>query len=83
MKCMRCGTEDTYQRICSRCMSKWTDMRTQAWEYLTNKYGKLSKETLPVLQKEMKKLEKIWRKDPQLFISEITASKQINHEGSN
>lgn len=73
MKCKRCGV-DQYDKVCSSCMKKWTDMRGKAWKYLESRYGKMNGNTLPVYQKEMKRLEKIWRKNPEQFQKEIGAT---------
>ena len=68
MSCKRCGG-DTYgsQNVCSRCLSDWSAMRKQAWDFIGGKLGKLSSENLKSYQKEMKKLEAIWRKDKDKF----------------
>lgn len=72
MKCKRChGDAWPNKSICPKCLSAWSNMRTIVWDYLQNKYGKLSPETLPILQKETRRLDKLWRKDKALFEKEI------------
>ena len=68
MSCRRCGG-DTYgsQSFCSKCLSDWSAMRKQAWDFIEKKLGNLSSENLKSYQKEMKKLEAVWRKDKDKF----------------
>lgn len=71
MKCIRCGDETMNRKICYRCMNDWTTMRTQVFDILQNKYGKLTQENHPLFIKEMKRLERIWRKDRNEFLKEL------------
>jgi len=42
-------------------------MRKTALVYLESKYGKLCADNLKIIQIEMKKLDSIWRKNPEKF----------------
>lgn len=79
MSCRRCGGA-TYgnQTICSKCLMDWSAMRKQAWDFIEKKLGKLSPENLKSYQKEMKKLEAVWRKDKDKFQEMI---KEENSDG--
>lgn len=70
MKCIRCGLEQN-KKICSSCFTKWSEMRTQAMDFLTNKYGQMTAQNHSIFKTEIKRLENIWRKDPNLFIKKI------------
>ena len=70
--CRRCGCESFGRSICLRCLSKWTDMRKEAFDYLQKKYGKLSPETHPKISKEIKRLDKLWKRNPEKFYAEIS-----------
>jgi len=75
--CRKCGCDTGMnRRICSSCLSKWSEMRGEAFTFLKNKYGKMSLENLPFLQKEMKRLDKKWKKDPEKFYEEIQDAPQ-------
>ncbi len=50
-------------------------MRALAFEYVQEKHGKMSPENLPVLQKEMKRLDRLWKKDPDAFYKEVVLVK--------
>ena len=78
--CIKCHEKNIYDnsRICVRCMKSWTDMRTSAWASLEPKLGKLSHANLPDYKKEMKRLEKIWRKDPDQFSLELSKLNKIS-----
>ena len=72
MKCIRCGTETGgKQRICFSCLNSWSNMRLRAWEWIQDKHGELSQANLPIFQKEIRRLERIWRKDRAAFELEI------------
>ena len=70
-KCIRCGDENSRGKICYSCMSKWTDMRSEVFNALEKKHGKLSPANHPIFIKETKRLEKIWRKDKDKFDIEL------------
>jgi hypothetical protein len=71
-KCIRCGQENINAgRICPSCLSNWCDMRTEVFNALQLKYGKLSPSNHQFFIKETKRLEKIWRMDKNKFASEI------------
>jgi hypothetical protein len=52
-------------------MKEWTTMRTTAFDILESKYGKMNPENHPTFIKEMKRLEKIWKRDKDLFQLEL------------
>jgi len=71
--CIRCKEKNIFdnRRICSGCMKEWTMMRTIAFDILESKYGKMNPENHPTFIKEMKRLEKIWKRDKDLFQLEL------------
>ncbi len=71
--CIRCKEKNIFDngRICSGCMKEWTTMRTTAFDVLESKYGKMNPENHPTFIKEMKRLEKIWKRDKDLFQLEL------------
>lgn len=71
--CIRCKEKNIFdnRRICLGCMKEWTTMRTTAFDTLESKYGKMNPENHPTFIKEMKKLEKIWKRDKDLFQLEL------------
>ena len=71
--CIRCKEKNIFdnRRICSGCMKEWTTMRTTAFDVLESKYGKMNPENHPTFIKEMKRLEKIWKRDKDLFQLEL------------
>ena len=70
-RCIRCGGDASFRKICSNCLSKWSDMRALAFDHLQKLYGKMSPDNLPILQKHMKRLTNLWKKDPSRFYSEV------------
>lgn len=74
--CRRCGGSNTGKGICGKCLSKWTDMRKEAWQHCEVLYGKLTPETHPLYIKEMKRLERIWKKDSSKFEQELISKKR-------
>jgi hypothetical protein len=71
--CIRCKEKNIFdnRRICLGCMKEWTTMRTTAFDTLESKYGKMNPENHPIFIKEMKRLEKIWKMDKDLFQLEL------------
>ena len=71
--CIKCKEKNIFdnRRICSECMKEWTMMRTTAFDALESKYGKMNPENHPTFIKEMKRLEKIWKRDKDLFQLEL------------
>lgn len=49
-------------------------MRKTAFYFLEGKYGKMNAENHAIFKKEIRRLEKIWRKDPSKFETEITVA---------
>ena len=70
-KCRKCGSEAFNRRICTPCLKDWTNMRGIAFEYVQKIHGKMSPENLKVIQKEMKRLDRLWKKDPDKFYKEV------------
>lgn len=58
-------------KICSSCMGKWTNMRSSVFDALTKKHGEMSATNHPLFRSEMKRLEKVWRKDKEKFETEL------------
>lgn len=75
--CIRCHEKNIFdnRRVCSGCMKEWTDMRTSAYDFVESKVGKLTPETHETYKKEMKRLEKIWKKDKEQFNLEINENR--------
>ena len=71
--CIKCKEKNIFdnRRICLGCMKEWTTMRTTAFDTLESKYGKMNPENHPTFIKEMKRLEKIWKRDKDLFQLEL------------
>jgi len=68
MRCKTCGESSWPNKwVCPICLKEWTSMRSIAFKFLQDKYGKLCPDNLSIIQKEIKKLERIWRKDPDEF----------------
>ena len=61
----------TAGRICSTCLSNWSDMRSEIFNALQEKHGKLSPENHQIFIKITKRLESIWRKDKEKFKIEL------------
>lgn len=70
-KCIRCGCETYRERICRSCMNEWTEMRAKTYNTISKKYGMFSPENQVIFKKEMKRLEKIWRKNKDEWKLEI------------
>ena len=70
-KCIRCGADAAYKRICSGCMGRYIDMGTEVFNLATDLYGKHSIETDVQFKQLRKRLEKLWRKDKKKYHSEI------------
>jgi len=58
--CIRCGNDLGYKggRICMSCMDKWKKKRMIAFDQAVKEIGPLSKNTLSLIQKRVKELEK-------------------------
>ena len=71
--CIKCHEKNIYDnsRICVGCMKEWTDMRARAWASLEPRLGKLTPVNHPAWIKEMKRLEKIWKKSREQFEQEL------------
>lgn len=71
--CIKCKEKNIFdnRRICLGCMKEWTTMRTTAFDTLESKYGKMNPENHSTFIKEMKRLEKIWKRDKDLFQLEL------------
>lgn len=70
-KCIRCWEEAYSKKICSACLSSWSDMRIEVYGELEKALGHFSFQNQIVFKKEMKRLEKIWRKDKDKFQQEV------------
>lgn len=72
MKC-KCG-KDAWpnRRVCPTCLSLWSEMRKQLFDFLENKHGKMCQLNHPLFIEETKRLERVWRKDPNKFVAEIS-----------
>lgn len=70
-RCRKCGGEVCGRSICRGCLRKWTDMRAIAFGYVQNKHGKMCADNLKVIQKEMKGLDRLWKRDPDKFYAKV------------
>ncbi len=70
-KCIRCGNKTFRKRICSNCMAEWLEMRRLVFNALIKKYKGLKPDTYAQFKSETKALEKLWRKDKELFKLEM------------
>jgi hypothetical protein len=52
-------------------MKEWTTMRGDAYGALESRHGKMNPDNHAIFIKEMKRLEKIWKKDKDLFRVEL------------
>jgi hypothetical protein len=76
--CRKCGVEIyPNERICRKCLSDWFNIRREAFAYVQHIHGKMCGENLPVLQKEMKRLDRLWKRDPTKFYEEIAPQENI------
>jgi hypothetical protein len=71
-KCVRCGCDSYAAKVCTACMSSWSKMRTELFDYLQKKHGEMCGNNLMLIQNETKRLEKTWRKDKEKFYKEIS-----------
>jgi len=70
-QCIRCHNDAANGKFCQSCLDNWAEMRTQVFDILQKKYGKMSPENHAIFIKETKRLEKIWRKDKEQFQTEL------------
>ncbi len=70
-KC-KCGRDAwPNRRVCPSCLADWTEMRKKAFYFIEKKQGKMSAVNHPIFKTEIRRLEKLWRKDPNKFEIEI------------
>jgi len=81
-KCIRCGSYHDNKKICSSCLKKWTSMRSVIWETMTLVHGSFNPHTQEAWIKKTRKLEAIWRKDPEKFNNEIENIKTSKEESN-
>lgn len=75
-KCIRCHSKMiTAGSICPSCLDDWSTMRSEIFNALQSKYGKLSPTNHQLFIKETKRLESIWRKDKNRFAVELESIK--------
>lgn len=72
-RCKRCGHDSLIinKRICNSCLSEWSDMRTSAYNKLTEVYGPMTYLNHEAFKQQMKRLERIWHKDRDQFLLEL------------
>lgn len=57
--CIRCGRKlSSEKRICYKCLDAWKNKRTRAWNQVISEFGKPTKETLDMMKKRLRELEK-------------------------
>lgn len=77
MKCIRCGVETPINaKICVQCLNKWGEMRAVIYDTLYEKYGRINQQNHDVFKNETKRLERIWRRDKEMFEIEIKSLKK-------
>lgn len=71
--CIRCHQSNIFdnRRVCTSCLTDWSNMRITAANQLEKKFGKLTPDNHEDFKKEMRRLEKIWRKAPDQFEQEL------------
>lgn len=66
--CKYCGYSTVGRsRVCNACLNEWSDMRRSIWNFCIKKYGNLNQETHNSFKKEMKRFEKVWKKNRSEF----------------
>lgn len=68
-KCIRCSINETLSnsKICPTCLDKWSNMREKVFDHCIEQYGTLSPTNHKDFIKLTKKLEKLWKKNPEEF----------------
>lgn len=64
--CKRCGTDlpaNEQRRICIECMGNWRTMKSISYQHCEQTIGEMKGENFNPFQQEMKRLERIWKKD--------------------
>ena len=70
--CKNCNREaPATQAICDDCINNWLVMRTIIQGRLTAQYGEATRENLPSMQNEMRRLENTWKRNRDQFKKEV------------
>jgi hypothetical protein len=70
--CKNCNREAPHtQALCNECVNNWLVMRNIIKKRLTDQYGEATRETMPIMQTEMNRLETSWKRDRDLFKKEV------------
>lgn len=70
-KCIRCNEDiPSYEdrKICRSCMNDWKQMRATNYSYCEKTIGKMEGEQFAPFQKEMKRLENIWKRNKEKWM---------------
>ena len=65
MRCIKCGAETGFGRICWTCMKSWKDRRAAAYEQAERELGSLCAENHQAIVKRIKQLEREAKKAAQ------------------
>jgi hypothetical protein len=63
MKCIRCGNETAWGKICRTCLEKFTSRRLAAFEIVKSELGELCATNHAEYVKRVKNLEKEMKKN--------------------
>jgi hypothetical protein len=69
--CKKCNREAPItQALCNDCLNNWLIMRQIIQKRLTDQYGEATRETGPIMQREINRLDALWRRDRDQFKKE-------------
>lgn len=72
--CKKCNRETApNQPICDLCIGNWLVMREVIQNRLKVKYGEPTHETGPAIQREVNRLDALWKRDRDRFKNEVNA----------
>ncbi len=72
-RCRKCGIEIfPGERICLECKKKYMEMCKIVWAYSERRHGKMSRENLELFKQDRRRLERLWKRDPEKFRAETT-----------
>lgn len=74
MECKYCGIEFYKANICGYCMANFATMKKSSFDYLKNKFGPLSFDNQDKFRLEMKRLERLYKRNEMKFWNEIEKS---------
>ncbi len=57
--------------LCERCINNWLVMRGIIQNRLTSQHGEATRENTPIMQREMNRLDALWKRDRVKFSQEV------------